>query len=335
MCWDYNRYLLYMHLYYQIHPFKYANHHYPRSIWTQGSWHPSQCSQDVQEIQWNAQYDPSQILLDSPNDQQGLQVLSLPQFKSMISHLTNNKSPGKSGLQFEVFKYSPDCIISFIHLYFQTAVQYGCIPTSWQLCLIHAIYKTGKPDPGDINDHCPISLSKWLRRLFTKSIIQSLVAKLPIDSYQFAYKRFHHSVFDLTNILNFQIQSFFAEFGEYSIIIQSDVKGAFDGMSRQFVLENTAPILLNKASLRLVHLLLDSCLQLRLKNVVSDVYDTTNGIIQGGTLSPILYIFAKHLCFQHREDSKNIQTAMPKFIEICNIWSTRAQTLNNTSNNLI
>ena len=193
-----------------------------------------------------------QTLLDNCSDtSSGLELIPYDEYLELVSHLTNNKASGKSGIKFEAFKYSPPFLLKFIYKYFQISLQYGTIPVDWLLSLIHAILKPNKTDPSDINNHRPISLSECMRRLFTKCLIQSLVKCLPIDPHQFAYKA-HHSVFDLTNILELQISTFKLTYNIDPIIIQSDITGAFDNLSRAFIMTHLSRYIQSKSSLQLI-----------------------------------------------------------------------------------
>ena len=253
-----------------------------------------------------------EILANCSNTGQGLKLMPFPEYLELVAHLTNNKSPGKSGIQFEAFKHSPMIVLKLIYEYFQVALDTGVIPVDWQVCLLHLLFKNGKDDTGDTKNHRPLSLSECMRRLFTKCVKDSLVGMLPVDIYQMAYK-LHHSVFDLGNVLGKQIEIYKAITGKDPMVVQSDIHGAFDWMGRGFVLKAFADVLKHINTVRLMHYLLDNKLQLRMGNVLSDLDDTSNGAIQGGTLSPIVFTFCLYVCFKDRPDSMNFLTALLKY----------------------
>ena len=109
-------------------------------------------------------------------------------------------------------------IISLLYHFFNICIHSSCIPKIWHKTIPMPNYKNG--DPSDIQNYRPISRSQNLRKLFEKTLYNSLEHILKkSNKIQFAYKK-RHSVYDAVNKLLELIQDInciqgYSEFNEY------------------------------------------------------------------------------------------------------------------------
>ena len=73
----------------------------------------------------NLQYFDMETLDNCSDTSRGLELIPYSEYLKLINNLTNNKASGKSGIQFEAFKYSPNFLLEFIYKYFYTSQSYN------------------------------------------------------------------------------------------------------------------------------------------------------------------------------------------------------------------
>jgi Reverse transcriptase (RNA-dependent DNA polymerase)/Endonuclease-reverse transcriptase len=214
-----------------------------------------------------------------------------------ISKLKSGKAPGPDKMLNDHIKLlEKHKMLSVVTKLFNKCVALNRLPTDWRISNLNLLYK-GKGPKTDVNNFRGIALSNVLYKLLDKVILHRLFADLRpmIPATQFGYmpgRRTEQAVQKLHDYVNQQV--YVNNAPVYAVFI--DYSKAFDSVNRRKLFQklidlNVFPTML----LKTVSMLLDVNFLSIFDGVQnSDLFVQSNGTLQGGSSSPIFYIFYTH-----------------------------------------
>ena len=154
-----------------------------------------------------------------------------------------------------------DNILQLVYNFFQLCINAGAIPELWEQVLIIPIFKKG--DPGLILNYRPISLSQCIRKVFEKTIIDSLLPYLnPSNKTQFAFKS-RHSIYDAVQRLTGLLEYIDRNYNKSKrAILLIDICKEFDTINRGYLINCLIGDLNCQSSIGIIYDLLNVNFQL-------------------------------------------------------------------------
>ena len=211
-----------------------------------------------------------------------------------LKGMKNNKAPGPDSLCNETLKLFCDPLLSEITAFFNLCLETGDFPDAWKVSDLILLFK-GKGDTADTNNFRGISLSCSIYNLLDRMIKNRLYAYLADDipKNQFGFVRGRSTTQAINQLIaEIKLSVYDSHTPLYSLFL--DVKKAFDSIDRKFIFQK----LLDTKKLRFEELnLLAEFLEINFLNIsdrvgLSESIVQSNGVKQGGSLSPLLFIFS-------------------------------------------
>ena len=217
-------------------------------------------------------------------------VITIEELELAIKKLGKNKAPGSDGIPNEIWKGIPDNVKLELLKCFNDLFDNNVFPNNWSEIIISPLYK--KSDPNLPSNYRPISLANTILKLFTQVLSNRVLdwseRNKIISDYQAAYKRksgCRDHIFLLSTAL------------QYNFSINRKVYGLFVDLSQAFdtINHNRLWIKLTNAglstkmvkTLRSIYSLAKA--KVRTKYGISNSFPIEKGVLQGETISPILW----------------------------------------------
>lgn len=240
--------------------------------------------------------------------QQDQQVIShsIPEVTRARKLLPRGKAGGSDEILAEfILEAPPDIMDEVLCKLFNVISSRNTIPQDWKIALVLPVYK-GKGGTDDIKNHRPISLTSVVRRMYEKLIYQKLETYThKLSQFQGGF-RAKRSTLDQAFILNelilnhSRLQNIFLDF-----------KAAYDLVDRRILwtsllMKYEIPIPVIKI---LQTLFDDNQSQLIIAGVRSQPMRNLRGLLQGSSLSPILFNFFLDSLLKELDAATGLKTA--------------------------
>ena len=207
---------------------------------------------------------------------------------AMSKQLKQGKHDGNEGLYSNHITRASHRFHCSVALLFNSLLLHASVPSAFALCTVIPIPKNKRKSLNDSDNYRAIALSSILGKLLDKIILYKGQTVFQSSDYQFGYKQ-SHSTMHCSFVVNEVIQ-FFHNNGSDVYIALLDATKAFDCVkyTKLFVL------LLNKKICPLVarfllKLYLQQKLRIKWNDSYSGTFNVSNGVKQGGVLSPLLF----------------------------------------------
>ena len=195
---------------------------------------------------------------------------------------------GRDGIPAEVFKYGPVQLLNVMSVLFTGCLKSNYLPKILMDVVVKPIIKTKTKCATDIGNYRPISIATAASKLLEIVIENRLGECLQTTSNQFGFKPRHGTemaIFTLKQTINF-----FVSRGSPMYLCFLDAKKAFDRVNHwtlfKKLIERGAPVHIVKL---LKYWYQQQQCSIRWGSSTSNPFRTTNGIRQGGLLSPLLF----------------------------------------------
>jgi hypothetical protein len=213
-------------------------------------------------------------------------AFSTEDIATQLKYLPKGKAAGNDGLMAELLTYGGMVVADALQLLFQAILRDTQIPEEWCRALVVPIFKK-KGSAQDIANYRPISLTCVVRRVLERLIKRQLEKIGGLSDYQggFRSKRStHHQVFHLHEAI---------QCNPGIRVCYLDLKAAYDLVNRDILWD----LLANRhgvpqGNINMLRALFDrnsSCLVIKGKK--SEPLDNKRGLLQGSSLSPLLFNF--------------------------------------------
>ena len=205
-----------------------------------------------------------------------------------IKQLKHRKSDGYSGHCTDHFINGTPRLHTVLSLLISSMISHGYAPEQLSLATIIPIIKNKRKSANDVNNYRGIALSSVLGKLIDLIIIDSQCDSLKSSELQFGFTK-GCSTSKCTFVADETINYYLTKKSQvYSVFL--DASKAFDRVHyvklfRMLLQNNTCPIIARFLAFMYTN---NKC-RVKWDNALSNSFHVTNGVRQGGVLSPILF----------------------------------------------
>lgn len=208
--------------------------------------------------------------------------------RKAVVHLKSGKHDGMSELFSDHILNSTERFQCYTSLLFTAMLKHGYPPDAFLMSTIIPIIKNKRKSKSDSDNYRGIALSSCLGKLFDWVILLNNQDALSTSEMQFGFKA-EHSTTMCTYVLNETI-NYYNEGGSNVHAVFLDASKAFDKVHyvklfRLLLSKGMCPIVARL----LLNLYTSQGIRVKWDSNVTDMFSTSNGVKQGGVLSPILF----------------------------------------------
>ncbi len=205
-----------------------------------------------------------------------------------MNSLKTGKSAGNDGLAAEAFKYTDKKIIVYITMLFNCILCHGYIPTKLMDTIIVPIVKDKKGDLSSKDNYRPIALTTVMSKVLETLILNRYESLLLSKDSQFGFKQNHST--DLCIYTLKQTIDYYRSKSSPIYICFLDASKAFDRVNHGILLKKLINRNLPNIVIRILHVWYScQCFYVKWGFRISSPFPATNGVRQGGILSPVLF----------------------------------------------
>ena len=227
-------------------------------------------------------YDSNKYILQSSYQDV---MVTIDEVRWAISKLELNKACGLDKIYAEHLKYASDCILPLLSICITSMFIHGYLPETLMSVVLVPIIKdkTGKISSKD--NYRPIALASIMSKLVERIILERIETCLQTSSNQFGFKRNHGTdqcIFVLKDIIDI-----YTKFSSRVSVCFLDASKAFDRINHNVLFEKLRKRGICGYLLRiLVYWYESQTMCVRWGNLISESFTVSNGVRQGGILSP-------------------------------------------------
>jgi retron-type reverse transcriptase len=205
-----------------------------------------------------------------------------------IKNLKRNKHDGMKGLYSDHLKNAPQALHHHLATLFKSCIIHGFSPSEFGKSVMIPIPKDKSKSKSDPGNYRSIALSSILNKVLDKIIIKKCQAELATSDYQFGFKA-KHSTAQCSFVVNEVVQHYVnGQNPVYACLL--DASKAFDRIAycrlfRVLVEKSMCPLIIRF----LLHLYTNQSASVRWGQSLSNQFNISNGVKQGGVISPILF----------------------------------------------
>ena len=204
--------------------------------------------------------------------------VNVEEMKTIVNGLACNKSPGLDGVSADHMKFAGPKLCVLMSMVISSIFTHGFIPRSMMESVIVPVIKNKNKRINDKDNYRPICLSNICSKIVEMALAWRLSDSLHSSHNQFGFKLDHGTelcVFTFKELLRFYVEH---------------ASKAFDRVNRCKLLTKLENRGVAKYILRLISYdLISQHICIRWGNSYSDFFTSTNGVKQGGILSPLFF----------------------------------------------
>ena len=235
-------------------------------------------------------------------------LITTNEIKDAIKLMKNGKSPGSDGIPVEILKGNED-IVKWLARVFNVAWSEGRVPSDWGKAIICKIFKNG--DRTECKNYRGISLlsqvGKIYERVLEKRLRTAVEDKLEEGQYGFRPQRgTTDAIFTLKMIMEKNW-----EWDQHVYIAFVDLEKAFDRLPRKEIWETLEdPIYMIEPPLvrAIKSLYRNNVSAVRTQLRENNWFDVTEGVRQGGVISPLLFVLFMDRCMKRLRFGREVTT---------------------------
>ena len=198
------------------------------------------------------------------------------------------KAPGPSGVVTEILKASSDVCSEMIADLKNSIICDSTMPSEWNDSIIISLYK-GKGEALDIGNYWGLKLTEHILKVMERIIEDFIRNIVNFDDVQFGFMPGRGTT-DVIFIVR-QIQEAYIRKNRKLFFAFVDLEKAFDRVPRKVLWWVLWKVGILEWIVRVIQVMYQNVRsQVRVNNLVSDVFDVQVGVHQGSVLSPLLFI---------------------------------------------
>ena len=215
-------------------------------------------------------------------------IISIEQIQFAITKLKSGKGDCIDGIMSDNFKNGTDMLYLYISLLFNCMLCHGIVPEDLTLSTMVPIPKNKRASKCDSNNYRAIAISSILGKILDLIIIEEQHNSLTTDVLQFGYKANSSTI--VCTALLLETINYYKEHKTDSYLLLLDASKAFDRVEYVKLFTLLYERCICPVVLRLImNMYVNQKIQVRWNQTMSSKYTISNGVKQGGVLSPILY----------------------------------------------
>jgi hypothetical protein len=221
-----------------------------------------------------------------------------------IHSLKSGKSHGHDGICPEHIKFASNIIAVLLSLCFTSCITHGYLPQDMIKTILVPIVKDKTGDVTDKGNYRPIAISTAVSKLFEDVLLKRLNDYMTTTDNQFGFKT--HSSTDMCVYSLKEIIELYTSQSSPVFVLFLDASKAFDKVDHSILFRKLINRGVPKCLIRLlVFWYSNQKLCVRWTSVLSSCFSVSNGVKQGGILSPYLFnVYMDNLSV----DLSNLQT---------------------------
>ena len=218
----------------------------------------------------------------------------------ILERVSWNKSPGSSGLTYDILKIAPVQVFEAISEFFELIVTLKCAPSSWKRALIVPVPKKG--DLNLIKNYRPISLTEPLRKLMEHCLLKFVNKAVGPSFLTQGGFRTNHCCNDMIVVLHEAASKHKSQLHTAFL----DIRAAYDSVDRRILWRRCRNRGLSAEAVDFLKELFDhNSGQVVVGGKRSHAFHIESGVLQGSVLSPCLYsIFLDDLAYELSNHAK-------------------------------
>ena len=215
-------------------------------------------------------------------------LISCDEISVAIANLKNNKTCGLDGVQAEHLIHCSERIKQMLCMCFNSFLSHGFLPNEFMYTVLVPIVKDKRAKISDKTNYRPIALANITSKVFERILLDRLNIYLKTCANQFGFKKKHGA--DMCIYALKELVTKYTSQGSNIFCCFLDASKAFD-----WICHNT---LFNKLIVRgvphyliriIVYWYTEQTLCVRWSSCTSRPFRVSNGVRQGGLLSPLLF----------------------------------------------
>lgn len=202
----------------------------------------------------------------------------------ILKWISWNKSPGASGMCYDVLKVAPIQVLEGISEFFKLILIIGRVPSRWKTALIVPVPKKG--DLCQIQNYRPISLTEPMRKLLEHCLLKFINSKIGASFLTQGGFRTNHCCNDMIIVLHEAALKYKSNLHTAFL----DIRAAYDSVDRRILWRRCRNRGLSLECVDLLKELFDhNSGQVVVGGKRSQPFHIESGVLQGSVLSPCLY----------------------------------------------
>ena len=229
-----------------------------------------------------------------------LRPFTISEVKGYLKTTKRNSSPGEDGLPYEFFQSFSDILAPHITQAFNLIMMNpNYLPQQWKNGIIKLLYKKG--DRRELGNWRPITLLTTTYKILTGLIQKRMNLIIPklIHANQ---KGFVQNRYILDNVLTVKL---IREINEEGYIVFLDGEKAFDRVNHNLILETFKKLKFDYRFILIIKSIIGGSSRIFIRNSFSNELQISNGVRQGDTLSPTLFILVIESLAENIRRDKN------------------------------
>lgn len=256
------------------------------------------------------------------------------EIKAIIKNFNANKAPGEDKITNKILKNLPKKSILQIYYILNQCLKLQYFPSNWKNAIVIPFPKPNK-NPNHPSNYRPISLLPTISKILEKLILTRIQihekAHPILIPEQFGFRSKHSTTLQLARITD-RISTNF-NLNKTTTLLTLDIEKAFDTVWHNALIHK---LYISNIPLHLIKmiksLLSNRTFQVKVNNSLSIKHSIPYGVIQGGILSPTLFIYYIN------DIPKTNKTTLALFADDTAVWSEswrKKQNLINIQNHII
>ena len=205
-----------------------------------------------------------------------------------IGKLKCGKACGSDRLFAEHYIHADSRLAVLLSTFFTSALTHGHVPDAFMQSILVHVIKNKSGDSNDVNNYRPIALVTIASKNFETILLDVMEPFIVTCDNQFGFKKKHsteHCIYALKNVI-----SYYNWFGSPVYTCFLDASKAFDRVEHwslfKKLIDRNVPLVVVRL---LVHWYRQQTLCVKWGRNTSSFFTVTNGVRQGGILSPFLF----------------------------------------------
>lgn len=228
-----------------------------------------------------------QIVIDNVDFSDSMVVQSDEVYEAILQ-LGNNKACGLDRITAEHLKYSSHRLHPLLSLCFTGFLTHGVLPDSIMSVLLVPVIKDKAAKLNDLQNYRPIALASILSKVLERILLTRLEMYVHTHDNQFGFKKKHGT--DLCIYALKEIVAKYQSLHSSIFLCFIDASKAFDRVNHKKLFLRLCLRGVSKYLIRiLVFWYANQMMQVKWGSVLSAPFHVSNGVKQGGILSPVLF----------------------------------------------
>ncbi len=215
-------------------------------------------------------------------------ICTFTEIEDIVHDTPKGKSPGLDHISIEHLLYAPRRVLVLLSLLFTCMFTHGIIPSLIMNVALIPILKNKLGSIKDVGNYRPIAIASILSKIFERLILRRCEIYIYTSAHQFGFKKYLST--DLCILLLKETVRHYISSGSPVSLCFLDASKAFDRVNHWRLFDK---LIMRRVPLFLVRILMfwytSQCFCVKWGNCFSSFFCSTNGVRQGGILSPFLF----------------------------------------------